>query len=137
MRKRLLIVYVFLFSYAGAVAHSIVPHHHHLSQGEAKKHHHHDHTNTPHDDSSKNDKGDDRQLYFLSHTSNADVVVNHVSVNNLIKSKKIQFTGFLSEPTIPFVIVNHNIFHPPMDDRIWLITVFYSHSLRAPPSFII
>ena len=136
MRKKLLIAYVFLFSYAGAVAHSIVPHHHHQSQGEAKEHHHHGHSNVPPDDSSKNDKGDDGQLYFLSHTSNADVVVNHVSIDNLVIGN-VQFAGLLPESIITFTIADHNIFHPPMDDRIPLITVFYSRSLRAPPSFII
>lgn len=136
MRKKLLIAYVFLFSYAGAVAHSVVPHHHHQSQGEAKKHHHHDHTNASQGDSSKKDQGDGGQLYFLSHASNADVVVNHVSIDNLAKGN-IQFATLLPEFIIPFAIADHNIFHPPMGDRIPLLSVFFSCSLRAPPSFII
>ncbi len=136
MRKRLLFVYFLLFSYAGAVAHSIVPHHHHLTQREAKKHHHHDSANHSHEDSSKKD-GDEGQLYFLIHASNADVVVNHVAIDNLGKDKKTQFAVLLQRSIIPFAIADHNIFHPPMDDRIPLLSVFYSRSLRAPPSFII
>ncbi len=136
MRKKLLIAYVFLFSYAGAVAHSVVPHHHHQSQGEAKKHHHQDHTNPSHDDSSKEDQGDEGHLYFISHTSNADVVVNHVSIDNLVKGN-VQFATLLPESIVSFSIADHNIFHPPMGDRIPPLPVFCSRSLRAPPSFII
>ena len=134
MRKRLLIVYVFLFSYAGAVAHSIVPHHHHPTQKEAKKHH--DHTNHSREDSSKNDHEDEGQLYFLNHASNADGVVNHAAINNLGKGKKIQFAIPILVSIILFATADHNVFHPPMDDRTPLLTVFYSRSLRAPPSLI-
>ena len=122
-----------IFSYAGAIAHSILPHHHHVSHKEAKEHHHHDNTSHSHGDSSKKDKGNEQEPYFLTHASNADVVTNHVSSDGSVKAKKIQFEVLQSVPMVYFVLGDHNIFHPPSDDLFSPILVFHSRSLRAPP----
>jgi hypothetical protein len=138
MLKRFLIVYVFLFSYAGAIAHSIVPHHHHVSHKEAKEHHHHNHASHSHGehDGSKKEQSQEG-AYFLTHASNTDVVVNHFSFDNPIKGKKLQFSVQVSEPLLSLALSDHNIFHPPPNDRLLSIAVFYSRSLRAPPFFVV
>lgn len=138
MLKRFLIVYVFLFSYAGAIAHSIVPHHHHVSHKEAKEHHHHNHASHSHGehDGSKKEQSQEG-AYFLTHASNTDVVVNHFSFDNPVKGKKLQFSVQLSEPLLSAALSDHNIFHPPHNDRLSPTTVFYSRSLRAPPFLVI
>lgn len=135
MQKRLLFVYILLFSYSGAVAHSIVPHHHHQTQEEAKRHHHHNSAGHSHKDSSKKDKDDDG-VYFLIHATNADVVIDNVVIDPG-KEKTSSFVVLLCESVIPFSIADHNVFHPPNDERTTLLTILNSRSLRAPPSFII
>ncbi len=140
MLKKLFIVFTFLISYSGAIAHSIVPHHHHNSEKEAKqKHHHHDQTSHSHgeDDSSKKGQSHEGAAYFLTHASNTDVVVSHFSFDNPVKGKKIQFSVPFSEPLVSFRLSDHNIFHPPSDERFLSIAVLYSHSLRAPPPFVV
>ena len=140
MLKKLLIVYAFLFSYSGAMAHSIVPHHHHNSEKEAKQQHrHHDQTNHSHgeDDSSKKGENNQDGTYFLTHASNTDVVVSHFSFDNPVKGKKIQFSVPFFEPLVSFRLSDHNIFHPPSNEWHSSIVVFNSRSLRAPPFFVI
>jgi hypothetical protein len=137
MLKRLFIVYAFLLSYSGAIAHSIVPHHHHVSTKEAKGHHHHGTTNHSHDDNSKKDKDHEGEPYFLTHHSNTDAALNHSLVDSPTKGKKIHLDIELSELFFSITLSNPAIFRPPGNERLSQFECFHSRSLRAPPFFIV
>jgi hypothetical protein len=142
MLKRPIFVYVFLFSYSGAILHGIVPHHHHDSSKEAAKHHQHHHNDQAshsHDDAPKDTNPHDpaSSLYFLSHASNADALLTHgeeqgtVSVKNLSKVIARHHSFFIFE--VPSL---RKVFHPPTDDCFTLNAHFLFRALRAPPHFI-
>lgn len=141
MLKKLILVYVFIFSYAGAVLHSIVPHHHHNSQQEAKAHHHHDHhAKHSHGEDQQNDKDHEQESapYLFSHTANADVLANHASVDTVVKSKKADklFALRTELPTL-ILAVQTQVFHPPTDDLITNSPAYLFGALRAPPTALI
>jgi hypothetical protein len=137
MLKKLLIVYVFIFSYAGAVMHSIVPHHHHDTHKEAKEHHHHDHHASHSHDDGKNDKDNEHKssLYFLTHAVNADIFVDHAPIDGSIKNNKTEkiitvYTAFHS-----FTLTSaQQVFHPLWDDLNTHSTAYLFRALRAPPT---
>ncbi len=137
MVKRLIIFYVFLISYAGAVAHGIVPHHHHTSQKEVKQHHHHSQTSHSHsegneEDSSSHDHND--SLYFLTHLSNADILNNHAGNDGVVKNKKSEKLIVVQASLPPSIFIPlHLVFRPPSDDIITHSTTYLSFGLRAPP----
>ena len=140
MQKRLIILYVFLFSYSGAILHSIVPHHHHNSNKEAKGHHHHDHqTSHSHgnEDKDSNNHEHNDSLYFLTHSSNADISVSQTSGEGAVKIKKAEKLVTLYTVLPVFSIVpSQQIFHPPSDGLIPDNSHYLFSALRAPPSFI-
>ena len=140
MQKRLIILYVFLFSYSGAILHSIVPHHHHNSNKEAKEHYHHDnqtsHSHGNEDKDSNNHEHND-SLYFLTHSSNADISVSHASSERAVKIKKAEKLVTLYTVLPVFSRApSQQIFHPPADNPIPDNSHYLFRSLRAPPSFI-
>ena len=141
MLKKLLIIYAFLFSYSGAILHSIVPHHHHNSFKEAKEHHHHDH-HTSHSHSDEQDDSQDHEhkgsLYFLTHSANNDIVVTHSSIDGATKIKKAEkwVASFTSLPVFE-LITSRQVFHPPSDDLTTHSTAYLFRALRAPPTAII
>ena len=141
MRKKLLIAYVFLFSYAGAVAHSIVPHHHHDSHKEAKSHHHHDNqsSHSHHDDKrDTNEHEHSGSIYFLTHAANSDITINHSSEHGIAKIKKTekQVTVY-SLLVISSIVPSQQIFHPPSDDLFTHSSLYLFSALRAPPFSIV
>jgi Ni/Co efflux regulator RcnB len=139
MLKRLLIAYVFIFSYAGAVLHSIVPHHHHDSHQEAKEHRHHDHhTNhlhsDEHQDSEDHKHNDSHSLYFLTHAANTDILVTHVSIDTSGKLKKGEKLVVIHAALHVFNIISlHQVFHPPSGNLATHSTAYLFRALRAPP----
>ncbi len=141
MLKKLILVYVFIFSYAGAVLHSIVPHHHHNSQQEAKKHHQHDHhAEHSHGEDQQNDKdhGQENSPYLFSHTANADVLANHAYVDTFVKSKKAdKLFALHAEPAVLNLTIAKQVFHPPSDDLITNSSAYLFGALRAPPISLI
>ena len=140
MQKRLIILYVFLFSYSGAILHSIVPHHHHNSSKEAKEHHHHDHqTSHSHgsEDKDSNNHEQSDSLYFLTHSTNADVSISHASTEGAVKIKKAEkWVCLYTLLPIYSLVHSQQIFHPPSDDFIPDNSYYLFSALRAPPSFI-
>ena len=143
MLKKLFLVYVLIFSYAGAVLHSIVPHHHHNSQQEAKEHHHHDHHakhSHAEDQHNDNDKGHEQESspYIFTHSANTDVLASHAYVDTVVKSKKADrlFALRAELPTLILAIPTQ-IFHPPTDDLITNSTAYLFGALRAPPTSFI
>jgi hypothetical protein len=137
MLKKLFIVYAFLLSYSGAIAHSIVPHHHHVSNKEAKGHHHHGTANHSHNEDSKKDKDHEGEPYFLTHDSNTDAALNHSLIDSSTKGNKIEFKIQLSELLFSITSPNSDIFHPPSNERLSRFEFFHSRSLRGPPFFIV
>lgn len=139
MQKRLVILYVFLFSYSGAILHSIVPHHHHNSNKEAKEHHHHDNqTSHSHSNEHKDSNNQDNDsLYFLTHSTNADISVSHASSEGAVKIKKAEkLVSLYSVQPVFSLVPSQQIFHPPSDDLIPDNSHYLFSALRAPPSFI-
>lgn len=139
MQKRLFILYVFLFSYSGAILHSIVPHHHHNSNKEAKEHHHHDNqTGHSHgeDDKDGNNHEHNDSLYFLTHSSNADISFSDTSADGTVKIKKAEkLVALFTVLSVVNLVPSQQVFHPPAD-----FIPDSSHdllsALRAPPYFI-
>ncbi len=137
MPKKLLFVYVFLFSYSGAILHSIVPHHHHNSHKEVKEHHHQDnqtsHThNDEHQDS--NDHGNSDSLYLLTHSSNVDATVSHASIEVPVKGKKAENQIAVCVEFSVFIQVHlRKVFHPPSDDPVTGNSLYLFSALRGPP----
>lgn len=141
MLKKLLFVYAFLFSYSGAILHSIVPHHHHDSQQEAKTHHHHDnHSSHSHHDDKKDTSEHERSgsVYFLTHTANADITNSHSPEQGIAKGKKTE-----KQVTVNNLLVmarrvpSKQIFHPPSDDLFTHSSFYLFSALRAPPFSIV
>lgn len=143
MLKKLILVYVFIFSYAGAVLHSIVPHHHHNSQQEATEHHHHDHHaehSHGHGEDQQSDKNHEQESspYLFTHTANADVLANHAYVDSFVKSKKADKLFVLhTEPAVLNLTIAKQVFHPPSDDLITNSPAYLFGALRAPPTTLI
>lgn len=140
MLKKLLFVYAFLFSYSGAILHSIVPHHHHNSHKEATEHHHHDneasHTHgDEHQESNDPEHGD--SLYLLKHSSNADISASHASTEVAAKGKKAEYQIPIRVDFSVFRLVPlPKIFHPPSDDLLTRNPHYLFSALRAPPCSI-
>lgn len=137
MLKNLFIVYVFVFSYAGAILHSIVPHHHHNSHQEAKEYDHH--TSHSHGDKQQDSK-DHKHTglpYLLTHSANTDVLVSQASVDGTAKSKKAEK---LMVAIAELPMFNHapakQVFHPPSDDLSANSAAYLFRALRAPPLFV-
>lgn len=134
MLKRLLLAYVLLFSYAGAILHSVVPHHHHHSEQEAKDHHHDHHAHHSHDDSSeKHDHHHKGATYLLAHSSNADVLVNHSTIDGAVKGKKTEIQAVFIELPVPDQTDAETVFHSPPNNRLTTSTASPFPALRAPP----
>jgi hypothetical protein len=137
MLKKLLFIYVFLFAYAGAILHSIVPHHHHASHKEAQDHHHHD-TESSHshqdDKQGAEDHGQSGSLYFLTHASNSDILFGHAAEQGVVKSKKAEKLVAVYN-LFPVLSIGpaQQIFHPPTDDLVPTISHYLFRALRAPP----
>ena len=136
MLKKVLFVYVFLFSYSGAMLHSIMPHHHHNSYREAKAHHHYNHqTSHSHSDEHKdNNNRDSDSPHLLTHVSNTDVLVDHASGEGAANGKKAEklIAVYTALPVFSFVR-SQQIFHPPSDDLITQSSLYLLSALRAPP----
>lgn len=132
MRIRNLIIYLFLFSYAGALAHSLIPHHHDDSAEKLQEHIHSDSKASHHNNSSESNQEPEESPHFLTHLSNVDVLNQNNTSNSFVKKevKKAVITE-------PFVEVNAGsfelpIFHPP-DQQIVTSIQFQFRPLRAPP----
>ncbi len=141
MLKKLILVYVFIFSYAGAILHSIVPHHHHSSQQEAKEHHHHDHLSKhSHGEDHQDDKDRDQESspYLFTHSANTDVLGNHAYVDTVVKSKKaVKLFSIHADPPVLNLTIAKQVFHPPSDDLITNSSAYLFGALRAPPISLI
>lgn len=137
MLKKLLLVYVFLFAYSGAILHSIVPHHHHDSHKEATEHHHHDSAENhshQHDKQDTNEHEDSNSVYFLTHAANADVTFSHSSEQGFARVKKTETqVAAYSLIAIFRIVPSQQIFHPPSDDSIADNSLYLFFALRAPP----
>ncbi len=134
MQKRMLIYFCFMISYSGALLHSVTPHHHHSSIQEATSHHHHHAKAHSHHDSQNKDDKKDSEPYFLSHVINADILTNHSIIEKPVKTKKIDFDVIQSRTLKSFYAFNRFVFHPPQNDRLRSQFVYFSSSLRGPPS---
>lgn len=133
IRKKIL-SFVFLLSYAGAIAHSIIPHHHHDTQQEAKEHHHHDHHSHSH---SSDDASQEQGTYLLTHSANSDVFINHASIDNFLKVKKSDLNVAILKEIILYTEIQANIvFHPPKVDFLIKASSYSFRLLRAPPATI-
>jgi|JI10StandDraft_1071094.scaffolds.fasta_scaffold05293_11 hypothetical protein len=137
MLKKLLFVYAFLFSYSGAILHSIIPHHHHDSHKEAKSHHHHgSQSSHSHHDDKKDTSNHEHSgsVYFLTHAANSDITISHSSEQGITKVKKAE-----KQVTVYNLLVIANrvppkqIFHPPSDDLFTHSSLYLFSALRAPP----
>lgn len=137
MLKKILLVYVFLFAYSGAILHSIVPHHHHDSHKEATEHHHHGSDNSDshhHDKQDTNEHEDASAVYFLTHAANADVTFVHSSEQGFAKIKKTEKQlAVYSLLAIFRIVPAQQIFHPPSDDLFTHSSLYLFSALRAPP----
>lgn len=131
---RKIISFILMFCYAGAIAHSIVPHHHHTNHQEAVEHHHTDHHHS-HQDGGHEENGPASQpsTFFYSHSANADVLLSHVSIDLTNKVKQTDLIVF-----IPILCTYEHepgtVFHPPQPDAIRTEFKFSADQLRAPPS---
>ena len=137
MLKKLLFFYVFIFSYSGAILHSIVPHHHHNSHKEAKEHHQHDneasHTHGDEHQES-NDPEHSDSLYLLTHSSNADITVSHTSAEVSVKGMKGEnLIAVCVEFSIFIHVLLPKVFHPPSDDPVTGNSLYLFSALRGPP----
>lgn len=136
MLKRLLFVYAFLFSYSGAILHSIIPHHHHESHQEAKSHHHHDQSGHSHHDDQKDSSEQDHSgsIYFLTHAANSDITISHSPDQGQAQGKKAaKSIAFNSPLELSHQVTAPPIFHPPTDDPIADHSFYRFRALRAPP----
>lgn len=140
MLKKLLFVYAFLFSYSGAILHSIVPHHHHNSHKEATEHHQHDNeASDTHGDEHQesNDPEHSDLLYLLTHSSNADIAVSHAATEVSVKGMKDENQIAVCVEFSVFIQVHlRKVFHPPSDDPVAGNSLYLFSALRAPPFFI-
>lgn len=134
---RKVISFILMFCYAGAIAHSIVPHHHHTDLQEAVEHHHqgdhhHSHQDGGHE---KNDHSSQPSAFFYSHSANADILLTHVSIDLTNKVKQVDFAIF-----VPILCIYEHepgtVFHPPQPDAILTQFGFSARQLRAPPSLL-
>jgi len=137
MLKKLLFVYVFLFSYSGAILHSIIPHHHHNSHKEAKSHHHHENQSSHSHDDDQNDTNEHEQstsFYFLTHAANADVLTTHADKQVINKGQQVEKSiAFYIPLSVAELTPSQKVFHPPSDDPFSDSTLYLFGSLRAPP----
>lgn len=136
MLKRLLLSYVLVLSYAGAILHSVVPHHHHHTEQEAKEHHHDHHqhdTDHSHDTPQHHDHGSDDATYLFAHSANADLLVNHTSIDGAVKHKKIVLFAVFAELSLQDQTYVKAIFHTPPDEGLITSTASPFPALRAPP----
>ncbi|MFZ6010562.1 MAG: hypothetical protein ACOYXT_09455, partial [Bacteroidota bacterium] len=92
--------------------------------------HHHDHDQ----EKSKSDHSTADQLFFLSHVANADVILKHGSIDNPFKSKKPLLAVLATELFTTIELTDHQVFHPPQDDKILILKLQSWRALRAPPS---
>lgn len=131
------ISFILMFCYAGAIAHSIVPHHHHTDHQEAVEHHHqtdhhHSHQEGGHQE---NDPSSQPSTFFYSHSANADILLNHVSIDLNNKVKQADVAIF-----VPIICIYEHepgtVFHPPQSDAILTPFSFSTDQLRAPPSLL-
>lgn len=139
MLKRLLLAYALFFSYSGAILHSVVPHHHHHSPQEAEEHHHHEQlTDHSHDDRSENHEHPQHDAtYLLAHSSNADALVNHSTIDGAVKGKKTEIQAvFIAFPLLDQSDAEQ-VFHAPPNDRLATSTASPFPALRAPPVSIL
>lgn len=158
MLKKLIFVYVFIFSYAGAVLHSIVPHHHHDTYQEANEHNHHNNksshshhhdkqsSNSHHDDKKdthedekdRHEQGQSSALYFLTHGANSDVLTSNVVEQKIIKSNNGgKLTALYSLLPVVSIVPSQKVFHPPSAELIPDSTHYLFRALRAPPLSIV
>jgi hypothetical protein len=134
-----------LIAYSLSLAHSVIPHHHHKTADEATAHnksnHHHDSAHDHHhgneeSESETQDESNAGHLFFFSHDINADVLVQHSSMDSSVKVKKILASVSVKEQT-PFRAISSYVeFHPPPDDQTTQSVTVPSNKLRGPPTLI-
>lgn len=131
-------------AYTLSLAHSVVPHHHHQSTAEAAAHEHsdhHHHHNTDdhqqaHDDAEHEEENTDDtgHFFFFNHDINADVLIQHGSIDNTVKTKQVQTSVAVKEQIVSFAVSRYLVFHPPQDDPNRSSATVNSTDLRGPPT---
>jgi hypothetical protein len=140
MLNKQVIVCMLIFSYLGAVLHSMVPHHHHDTLEEAEKHHHvhhasnHGHSHSHDHDAKSDNGGSNGSRFFLSHSINADVLLTDTSIENTANGTKSKISvAHCKTPLrlgLPHAI---SVFRPPSNETTHHTTHYPFRALRAPP----
>lgn len=147
MKTRNILYVLTLIAYTLSLAHSVIPHHHHTTAEEATAHEHsHDHHEHPKDHGhghshqqhdqpeSEGDSSGTGHFFFFNHGANGDVLVRHISLDNPVKSKKVQIEIPVDERVVPFIVGEHLVFHPPQRTGKIHSATLSASSLRGPPS---
>ena len=134
MRIRNLIIYLFLFSYAGALAHSLIPHHHDDSVEKLQEHIQSDSDASHHDNSSESNQEPKESPHFLTHLSNVDVLNQNNTSNAFVKKEVKKIIAVKVCTKISASSFDRPVFRPPANQRVKNNFQFRFRALRAPPA---